>query len=415
MEGSPPPTGDYPLAPYDYDEKSHSCKSFKSIRDSAKSYLSNNNLKIQLILSDTPISYLLEQFATICIPNLLLIVGPALLILISFHFLGLSNNKLYYAAFGIGFSYFSVSGLIICQALIFGFYTFISNCQRNENVDSKSLFYQRANVILKICCLLFGGVQFLCYPVLKLLFGYSNEMAYHSGLIAISFIPMLILLIHFMLVRQFMASYQIFSSTLCIQYLMLILHYVGCWYFTYKLGLYYFGIAISTAICIASGIASIYIYLKITETMSENFQPWSWDAFTEWGNFFKNIGPTLVAIFIEFGGIEISNLFIGKLGLLQASVISVFMNIEIIFSGIAYGMGLGTGILIAAHLNEGEKISASRYFKTGLLLTFGFIAIIAIVLFIAKKYISRFYIISLYFKWALLYNSIILIMNSMKI
>jgi len=333
---------------------------------------------------------LLTESILLGIPMCLILFSILISNLIIYHFLGKSVSRLHYSAYGMGYTWYACTAFWLAYELSSAIYAFASEAIGQGYPKLVGIYYQRANLILKITCLALSCLQFLCTPVLKLA-GYPEDLAYHSGLVAIAYIPALFLTTHFVFMCQFLTACQIIYPVIFIQYVSLIFHYFWCYLFIQYYGLTYYGAVLSICILYITAISLLYAYIYIFDVCNEYWVPWSKDAFKGWDTFLSLSIPLAISILLLFSSAEVCNLMLGSLGQIEASVASIYWNLETLYSESNFGFSCGTCVLFGASLAAGNKEKALKYFIGGYIFMACIDFIITLLLFIFRHSVARYY------------------------
>jgi len=343
-----------------------------------------------LIQPNGTIFQIILQIATIGFPSTLVILANHLSSFVNLYFLGKSADRLHYAAYGMGYSWYSMTAYFICMGLGSAIYILVAQALGQNLPKLCGIYYQRASIILISIGIIVSFIQFGCYPVLKFA-GFDEKLAYHSGMMAISHIPVLFLASHLTLIRQFLTGHQITYPMIFTQYPTLIFHIGWCYFFINYLKYQYLGAAIANIILYAIGIYGITFYMRITKTCEESFQTWTCEAFKNWGSYLQLGIPMALLQTLQFSSVGVNNLLMGSLGAVDAAVMSIFWNIESNLSAITFGLASGAGVPFGTALGAKDKKTAMRYYKIG----FGFfcivISMVLLLLLIFAKFIVQLY------------------------
>lgn len=324
------------------------------------------------------------------LPNSLILIGELLSIVIILHFLGKSSDTLHFAGFGMAFSWYTFSAFFVITGISSGIIVIVSQALGHGNKELCGIYYQRVNVIIKMLGIISTFIQFLCYPTLRLL-GYPSDLAYHAGMMAIAFIPIIFLVTHSALIRQFLTAHQVVFPMIFVEYGCLIFHIGWSYFFISVLKWHYYGAAAALVLMNVTGLSIIYIYLEITKVCADSFQPWSCEAFKNWGSFLKVGVPIAIASGLELTSAEINNLLMGSLGPVVASAVTIFWNLEIILVGFSFGCGVGSGVLIGNSLGKSDKETAKKYLNVGIIFVIIIILIFALCLWIFRGFLAQCY------------------------
>lgn len=156
--------------------------------------------------------------------------------------------------------------------------------------------------------------------------------------------------------------------------------------FVYGLRLHYECLAWSWVLSLYLS-AALQIYLSWHHpSVQRTLQPWSKDALTNWGEYFKLGLPGTIMLCSEWWAYEILTIFASLLGTAEVAAQTIILQTASLAFMIPLGMGVATTSLVGNSLGAGKKNLAIQLGKLSLLSIFGLELVIGTILFICGPY-----------------------------
>ena len=205
--------------------------------------------------------------------------------------------------------------------------------------------------------------------------------------------PGMFAIVQFEIVRRFLQGMKIFSLTMYIQLVMMILHFFWCYLFVFYLEYGLVGSAIATTITYISNFLATTLILTFKEGIipKESWHFFNADSFICLIKYLKIAVPWTLMKWLEWWSYEFFAIFAGLLSINELAANVIFLNISFLLFQIPLGMQFATTNYVGNSLGEMNPIKAKKYAVSSMLLIFVCSLIVGTCLFFFKNEIPRIF------------------------
>ncbi|CAI2363767.1 unnamed protein product [Moneuplotes crassus] len=293
---------------------------------------------------------------------------------------GLANMLLNVVCFSIGMGLNGAIDTLVSQA--YGNHKYyLCGCYLNRGRIIQAIFF-----IPEVIILLFT-------KEILILLGQEEDAANYGRTYVLILLPGMFAMTQFETVRRYLQGMEIFSLSMWIQCVTMVIHIVMCYLlvFTYEFGVA--GASIATCITFWLNLLIITGYITFREGVVPEG---SWfffnnDSMKGWGTYLKYGIPAACMLCLEWWSFEVLSLFAGFLGVNELAANVVLFNTLAVFFVIPNGTGYAISALVGNSLGEGNPAKAKRYYLISIMWVVFLTAIIIVVMIVLREDIAFIY------------------------
>nr|XP_043619652.1 protein DETOXIFICATION 17-like [Erigeron canadensis] len=298
--------------------------------------------------------------------KLLYLAGPLIianvlvggLSVISLVFVG-HLGKLALSGASMASSFASITGLSLMVGMGSGLDTFCGQSFGASQYHLLGIHMQRAMIVLSSISVPLAVIWFYAGKLLVFL-RQDPEISAVAGLYARYLIPCLFAYALLQCLVRFLQSQNNVIPVMFSTGITALLHVLLCWIMVFKFGLGSKGAALANAISLWINVMFLSVYVCVSPSCKKTWTGFSKEAFLKIPTFFKLAVPSAVMICLEIWSYEMMVLLSGLLPnpQLEASVLSISLNIAAMIFQIPLGLGSATSVRVSNELGAGRAHAA---------------------------------------------------------